>query len=373
MRKLLFLALVSAFAKTADAQQSRPTKRATEVINPIDLGAMNDGQTDSGPAILKAIAAAEANGAPVIFPRSTRGYYLDGVFPELQLGEFHFRGNLFRGRGVGSPTTGGGTFNNQYTNPFNVTTDLKYIFDPAALPQKLPVTNIAMSIECAPNRPNQLNPNPNRNWVACVYRGADTGKGGAPGTQILTGVGNDVLNLDENSGTVYEIDMNVNGIVKDGGISRGIFLTGGGNPGRPFNSVALDIQHGAYDGSRLPWSTGISIRSSVFMLQMFKDSADEPGYFMQAFDQAGKPEFTLDKKGNMTAASVQSLGPIASSTALVRPAPAGALAACNRTTEGSQAAVTDSRNNDWGALVTGGGNLHVLAYCNGTHWTVAAR
>jgi len=39
-----------------------------------------------------------------------------------------------------------------------------------------------------------------------------------------------------------------------------------------------------------------------------------------------------------------------------------------------QAAVTDSTTNTWGAAITtGGGSNHVLAYCDGTNWTVAAK
>jgi hypothetical protein len=48
------------------------------------------------------------------------------------------------------------------------------------------------------------------------------------------------------------------------------------------------------------------------------------------------------------------------------------LPACGEETEGEMAAVTDSTTNAWGATITGSGTKHVLAYCDGTHWTVAA-
>jgi hypothetical protein len=35
--------------------------------------------------------------------------------------------------------------------------------------------------------------------------------------------------------------------------------------------------------------------------------------------------------------------------------------------------VTDSTTNTWGATITGGGANKVLAYWNGTNWTVAAK
>jgi len=41
--------------------------------------------------------------------------------------------------------------------------------------------------------------------------------------------------------------------------------------------------------------------------------------------------------------------------------------------EGSVAVVTDSTTVVWGATVTGGGSNHILAYCDGTNWTVAAK
>ena len=59
----------------------------------------------------------------------------------------------------------------------------------------------------------------------------------------------------------------------------------------------------------------------------------------------------------------------------IRHAPAAfsTLTACNSTLEGTRAAVTDSTVSTWGTSITGGGANHVLAYCNGTNWTVAAK
>ncbi len=41
--------------------------------------------------------------------------------------------------------------------------------------------------------------------------------------------------------------------------------------------------------------------------------------------------------------------------------------------EGVSMAVSDSNTTTWGATITGGGANHVLAYCNGTNWTVAGK
>jgi hypothetical protein len=49
------------------------------------------------------------------------------------------------------------------------------------------------------------------------------------------------------------------------------------------------------------------------------------------------------------------------------------LTACGSTIEGETAAVKDSTTATWGATITGNGGNHVLAYCDGTNWTVAAK
>jgi hypothetical protein len=49
------------------------------------------------------------------------------------------------------------------------------------------------------------------------------------------------------------------------------------------------------------------------------------------------------------------------------------LPTCGPGTEGMEAAVTDSMSATWGAIITGGGLFHVLAYCDGTNWTLAAK
>jgi hypothetical protein len=49
------------------------------------------------------------------------------------------------------------------------------------------------------------------------------------------------------------------------------------------------------------------------------------------------------------------------------------LSACTSGTEGMMAAVTDSATAVWGATITGSSTNHVLAYCDGTNWTVAGK
>lgn len=301
------MALASALCAGAVQAQTEATPAAAPGTPGVDVrahGAVGDGASDSGPAIAAAIAAGQAHGLPVVFPRTARGYRLTGDFPSDLLGEFQFNANLFSGHGVGAPQRGEGRFNSTYTNPWNVTTDRKLEFDPAALPQGNFVTNQAISIECRPNRPNPANADPNRNWIACVYRGADTGTGGGPGTSISTEIANDVLNLNTNSGTAYEIDVNVNGDVVDGGISRGIFITGGGIAGRRFDSVALDIMHGTYDHKGLlPWGTGVSVRASTVAFQAHART-DGVGQLYQGFGKDDDLVWQVDTNGYVTAAGL---------------------------------------------------------------------
>lgn len=247
----------------------------------------------------------------VQFPPTNAQYHLGDLPLKDNAGIFHLNGNSFEGRALGTPETGKGLFASTYTNPWNVVTHLKYELDPAALKQADHVTNLGLSIECQPNRPNQNNPNPSRNWVACIYRGMDSGTGGGNGTSINSEIDNDVLNLSSNSATDMEIDVNFNGHVRDGGWSRGLFLTGGGAPGNQTNSVALEIMHRAYDHSWLPWTTGIAIRDAETMIQMHKSHADEPGFFIRTFDQNQLETSHLDKNGYL---DVQGLRLIATST-----------------------------------------------------------
>jgi hypothetical protein len=49
------------------------------------------------------------------------------------------------------------------------------------------------------------------------------------------------------------------------------------------------------------------------------------------------------------------------------------LPACISGLEGTMRPVTDSTTNTWGATIAGGSTNHVLAYCDGSAWTVAAK
>jgi hypothetical protein len=55
------------------------------------------------------------------------------------------------------------------------------------------------------------------------------------------------------------------------------------------------------------------------------------------------------------------------------PVTVSALPVCTPETEGAMRAVKDSATNTLGAIIAGRGLSHVLAYCDGSNWTVAAK
>ena len=57
----------------------------------------------------------------------------------------------------------------------------------------------------------------------------------------------------------------------------------------------------------------------------------------------------------------------------ISPMTFASLPTCASAFEGSMRSVNDSTTNTWGATITGGSTNHVLAYCDGTNWTVAGK
>lgn len=286
-----------------------------DIINVKDYGAKGDGSTDDGPAVSAAISAA-GNGGTILFPYSDAGYVLNrGYFPQTQTAIYDLRGNHFTGAAIGHPEEGTGLFNASFTNPWNITTGSRRHYDPAAYgAQKNSVTFQGEATTCSPNHPVQGDEINNRHWIACIYRGADTGSGGAPGTSINTEVDNDVLNLGTNSGVGYEIDVNVNDDVKDGGIQRGIFITGGGGAGRYWNGVGLDIQHGTYDGtSSLDWGTGISVRNAHHSIEAHSEK-DGAGFLYLGFNNQDNEVYHVDTNGYISATGMTLKGAATTTT-----------------------------------------------------------
>lgn len=57
----------------------------------------------------------------------------------------------------------------------------------------------------------------------------------------------------------------------------------------------------------------------------------------------------------------------------LKPQAFSGLAACTAGLEGSIAPVTDSTTATWGGTIAGSSTNHVLAYCDGTNWTVMGK
>lgn len=83
-------------------------------------------------------------------------------------------------------------------------------------------------------------------------------------------------------------------------------------------------------------------------------------------------DVVITPHGNLSALAIRVLNTWRQS--LQQQVPAGLFASVpNPATEGMLFAVTDSTTNTWGAVIAGGGANHVLAFFNGTAWTVAAK
>lgn len=66
-------------------------------------------------------------------------------------------------------------------------------------------------------------------------------------------------------------------------------------------------------------------------------------------------------------------GPVGVSSVQLSVGSLSALGTCTSGSEGATGSINDSTVNTWGTTVTGGGTNHVLVYCDGTNWTVAAK
>jgi hypothetical protein len=86
----------------------------------------------------------------------------------------------------------------------------------------------------------------------------------------------------------------------------------------------------------------------------FNGPKDYGIYVQQARNNLGTGTTTLGKVAILTAAFAS-------------------IGTCNAAAEGTLKPVTDSNTNTWGTTVAGGGTNHILAYCDGTNWTVAAK
>lgn len=90
-----------------------------------------------------------------------------------------------------------------------------------------------------------------------------------------------------------------------------------------------------------------------------QSSVGSGNQFLADFQVAGVSKTSISNDGNVAAKSVRGV--------------AVTFANVPTPVEGMMLGITDSTTDTWGATITGGGSLHVLAYYNGTNWTVFAK
>jgi hypothetical protein len=116
----------------------------------------------------------------------------------------------------------------------------------------------------------------------------------------------------------------------------------------------------------------------------FADVANNSGHVANSFSQSmqfdsvnpyGTDLFTNIRANAQNSLEVSSGITPGTSFGTIRQVPTvfANLPACGSAVEGTTATVTDSTANTFGATIAGGGRNHVLAYCDGTYWTVAAK
>jgi hypothetical protein len=95
-------------------------------------------------------------------------------------------------------------------------------------------------------------------------------------------------------------------------------------------------------------------------------------YFRYQYDNS--TDMTLSSLGWLGILNTQPYVPLDVNGAMrTRPVAFSSAGGCNSNTEGALEAFSDSTTATWGATIAGGGSNHVLGYCNGTNWTVAAK
>lgn len=106
-------------------------------------------------------------------------------------------------------------------------------------------------------------------------------------------------------------------------------------------------------GRTFAWPTGFSQAATI--------SPVASSCTKQTFYWSGAAAIALTP--GVTTATITVNPPVAFST----------LPSCSSTIEGATHPVSDSSTNTWGATITGSSTNHVMAYCNGTNWTVMGK
>jgi len=127
----------------------------------------------------------------------------------------------------------------------------------------------------------------------------------------------------------------------------------------PFGHTQQLIQFGGIDPNGRGDGNIISYRPLTF----HGNSSSDPGIY----PTSGPAKLAIRTADNLGDAAITAKS-FQSKAAAFSSAPT-----CDVETEGQVVAINDSTTNIWGATISGGGGNHVLAYCDGTDWTVAAK
>lgn len=168
------------------------------------------------------------------------------------------------------------------------------------------------------------------------------------------------------NGTAMEIWSAINqdmtfGPINDNGQDFWIYAT-------PLGQFSFGIGSGHFVGIL---NDGSSAAGSILGPQLTVQNANP-----NAFYAARVGSIYIDSSNNLSPLWIKWSGTGNSGWAAAQNTIVGnfaSLPACGANTEGFLRAVNDSNTVTWGANVAGSSTSHVMAYCDGTNWTVAAK
>lgn len=140
-------------------------------------------------------------------------------------------------------------------------------------------------------------------------------------------------------------------------------MTGDTGTGISWSSAGLYFSINGNSAFAMPGSATVFLSTSNRLLGWSSGNADAAGADIAlGRNAAGAVEVNNGTAGTYRDLLARSLRGVAV-----------AFASLPTAVEGMMVAVTDSSTATWGATITGGGANHVLAYYNGTNWTVAGK
>jgi hypothetical protein len=208
------------------------------------------------------------------------------------------------------------------------------------------------------------------------YRGTGAAGGGSlqtPGVDIsiddgdYTGSSAGIIGLFDTTG-VYRAGKNAIGIeVSPTAGAAGVNLTNFEADEPHVNAGATVNKHWGFYSGMAPLSTD-QITGENYGFLSEANNTSTPSNFC---DFVGRDQNTLGVRVGLGCGPTHAN--TLNGTVQITTTTFSSLPACISGLEGTMRPVTDSTTNTWGATVTGGSTNHVLAYCNGTNWTVAAK